>query len=178
MKTLLLLAVLAAPSLLIAEETAELHPTSLLNWLRIVELEGNRLIYASETDKVFIAISRDQEGDLIVADYPKTQLPETAQRSITVTDPNTGESAVDDSKEKIRKVNTKTATVTYRSSSTARPLKTHRSISVSIDTGRVVPLRMNPPRLLRVQYFLNVADQQITLLDTQISLPSNDRTER
>lgn len=117
MKTLLLLAVFVAPSVAVAADPTPLRPDSLLNWLRIIELDGNRLIYATETDESFFAVSRDREGDLFVAHYAKVALPENAKRKVSVTDPTTGKSVADYSRDK---VNLKSATATYGASSLAR----------------------------------------------------------
>ena len=57
----------AAPTA--AQERKDLAPDSLLNWLRIIETEGFKVVFASDDDGEFTAISVDDEGDLLIAKH-------------------------------------------------------------------------------------------------------------
>lgn len=152
-----------------------LQPSSLMHWLRIVELEDNRLVYAVETDDDYFAISLDKDCDLLVARYGKSKAPENAKRRVIVTDAKTGDSVADYSRDK---VNLETVEVTYRSEGLAGPITVEKSATVALDTGWLVPLQEDPPRQVRVKYQYVLPDGVNERLDAIITLPSSDRTRR
>ena len=167
---------LCAISLLSAHALAQDHknlvPDSLLNWLRIIEMKGFTLIYASDDDGQFTAISVDSDGDLLIANHTEKASDKNIdgvksgeEWSMHVLDVKSGQDLWDD---QVKKQSPDSARVTHTTTNGVFS----SSMTIAYPRGLLYPLKPYEGRKVRYEVYRHVNGAKETKLSYVLTLPN------
>ena len=166
---LCLVSLLAVPA--VGQDQEDLVPDSLLNWLRIIETKGFKLIYASDDDGRFTAISVDSDGDLLIAhhtektnDKPVGGAKSGEEWSMHIVDVKSGQDLWDD---QVKKQSPESARVTYTRTNGIFT----SSITNAYPRGFLYPLKPYEGRQVRYEVYRHVNGVKETRLSYVLTLP-------
>ena len=156
-----------------ASSQEPLRPDSLLNWLKIIKLEGYDLISACDQNGFYFAVKVDADGDILFADYEHTRDPLNRRNprgfSRSVTDEDGKELFDWDSKKR----SPESKEVEYSSEKRLGPAKVSRSVTVAYSTGRIYPLIDRSSKRIRIRYLEELDEgKSKVLFDHWIVMPN------
>jgi hypothetical protein len=154
-----------------AQKPKELVPDSLLNWLRIIETDGFTVIYATDDDGEFKAISVDAEGDLLIASHTRKPEGNEGNRAMSndewsmhIVDVQSGKDLWD---EHVKKKGPDSARITYTNSNGIWI----SSITNVYPRGLLYPLKPFEGRKVRYEVFRYVNGAKEAKLSHVLTLP-------
>lgn len=165
-----LLLLFTQSSSVVAED--HLFPDSLLNWLRIIQCDGFRLVHASDRNGHYFAIYVDKDGDLLIAEdcYDVAQRGKTYDYRVVDTETNKGlhdPSSPKDSPDAWPDY--KKVTYSFKDGS---------SITNIYPTGYLYPLVKGDRKEVRVKIIAETGDRKQILLDEVIQLAKPKETKK
>jgi hypothetical protein len=163
----LLLTLLTTVSYRNATAQEEVVPDSLLNWLRIVQSDGYRLVYAADKEGHFYAFYVDQDGDLLIANHCHDKNLAIDGSAFRVSDPESDRDLHDLTS---KKEGPDYKRITYTIRSAAGSSTKEISMTTVYPTGILYPLKTTKPGVVRVQILVGELPNQRTLLDEKVTL--------
>ncbi len=155
-----------------AQEHKDVVPDSLLNWLRIIEISGFKLVYASDDDGLFTAISVDSDGDLLIAKHrgktndKQVEVAKIGEEwSMRVVDVKSGQDLWDD---QVKKPSPDSARVTHTSTNGVFT----SSMTIAYTRGILYPLKPYEGTKVRYEVYRHVKGVKETKLSHVLTLPN------
>ena len=143
-----------------------LQPDSLLNWLKIIDSEGFKLISACDQNGFYFAVKSDADGDIVFAKYEHEENPNATNPrsfSLQIKDEN-GEDLLDwDSKKK----NPDSKEITYSGKKQIGPAKLYKSITITYSLGSIYPLKNRSGKGFKIQYAEKLGEDRTNVLFEQ-----------
>ena len=149
-----------------------LKPDSLLNWLKIIDLQDHKLISASDENGFFFAVKLDPDGDVLFANYEHsdgTRL-EKNPRSFSLRIANENDEDLYDSDSDKRSPDSRQ--IEYSAEKRVGVVKESGSVTVAYSLGTIYPLNSRSEKRIKIQYKEKLDDDRTELLFEQwIEIP-------
>ena len=149
-----------------------LKPDSLLNWLRIIDLEGYETLSAYNQNGYYFSVRVDADGDVLFAYYEHSTDPKNQRNSRSFSTRITDEKGKNLYDGNSNKKNPKATEIEYSTKKNVGPIKVANSITVAFTRGSIYPLKNHTAKRLKVQYIEKLDEgQKRILLDQWIVMP-------